>query len=73
MEVRYTKLWHILLDRNMKKKDLKEAAGLTGHAMLCLRNNMHITTETVGKICKALGCQMTDIIEFVDEGGKRNA
>lgn len=67
MAVTYTKLWHILIDRNMKKKDLQEAAGLTNHAMLKLRNNQNITTETIGKICKALGCQADDIMEFVDE------
>ena len=66
MSVTYNKLWHLLLDRGMKKKDLKEAAGLTGHTMLKLRKDQDITTETIGKICKALGCQMTDIMEFVE-------
>lgn len=67
MAVTYTKLWHLLLDRGMKKKDLKEAAGLTNHIMLKLRKNQDITTETIGKICKALNCSMDDIIEFVDK------
>lgn len=66
MAVAYTKLWHILIDRNMKKKDLQEAAGLTNHAMLKLRNNQNITTDTIGKICKALGCQADDIMEFIE-------
>ena len=67
MSVTYNKLWHLLLDRGMKKKDLKEAAGLTGHTMLKLRKDQDITTETIGKICKALGCEMTDIMEFVPD------
>ena len=67
MTVSYNKLWHMLIDRKMKKKDLKEAAGLTQHAMLTLRNNQHITTETLGKICKALDCQVHDILEFTDK------
>ena len=66
MAVAYTKLWHILIDRNMKKKDLQEAAGLTNHAMLKLRNNQNITTDTIGKICKARGCQADDIMEFIE-------
>ena len=66
MAVTYNKLWHLLIDRGMKKKDLKEAAGLTSHAMMKLRNNEDITTQTIGKICKALGCQAGDIMEFVD-------
>lgn len=67
MSVTYTKLWHILIDRGMKKKDLQEAAGLTNHTMLKLRKNQDITTETIGKICRALACQMDDIMEFVGE------
>ena len=67
MSVIYNKLWHILIDRNMKKKDLQEAAGLTNHTMLKLRNNENITTETIGKICKALSCQADDIMEFVEK------
>lgn len=67
MSVTYNKLWHILIDRGMKKKDLQEAAGLTNHTMLKLRKNQDITTETIGKICRALACQMDDIMEFVEK------
>ena len=67
MSVTQNKLWHLLIDKGMKKKDLKEAAGLTGHTMLKLRKNQDITTETIGKICKALDCEMTDIMEFVEK------
>ena len=67
MSVSYNKLWYILIDRKMKKKDLKEAAGLTGHAMMKLRNNKDITTETIGKICKALYCRVDDIMEFFEK------
>ena len=67
MSVSYNKLWYILIDRKMKKKDLKEAAGLTGHAMMKLRNNEDITTETIGKICKVLDCRADDIMEFFEK------
>lgn len=70
MAVNYNKLWHLLIDRGMKKKDLKESAGLTGHAMMKLRKNQDITTETLGKICLALNCQVDDIMEFVSEKTK---
>lgn len=66
MAVTYNKLWHLLIDRGMKKKDLQQAAGLTNHTMLKLRNNQDITTETIGKICKALQCTMDDIMEFYE-------
>lgn len=64
MAVNYNKLWHLLLDKGMKKKELKEAAGLTNHTMLKLRNDQDITTETIGKICKALSCNIDDIMEI---------
>lgn len=67
MAVTYTKLWHILIDKGMKKKDLQQSAGLTNHTMLKLRNNQDITTETIGKICKALACRADDIMEFFEE------
>ena len=67
MSVTYKKLRLMLVEKNMKKKDLQERAGLTHHEMLKLRNDMSITTDTIGKICKALDCQADDIMEFVDE------
>lgn len=67
MSVTYKKLRLMLVEKNMKKKDLQEQAGLTHHEMLKLRNDMNITTETIGKICKALDCQSIDIMEFVEE------
>ena len=67
MSVTYKKLRLMLVEKNMKKKDLQEQAGLTHHEMLKLRNDMNITTETIGKICKALDCQADDIIEFYEE------
>lgn len=67
MSVTYKKLRHLLIEKNMKKKDLMEKAGLTQHEMLKLRNDMNITTETIGKICKAMNCEPLDIMEFFDE------
>lgn len=67
MAVTYDKLRHILVDRHMLKKDLQEAAGLTNHEMMKIRNDKDITTETIEKICKALGCDVADIMEFIDD------
>lgn len=64
MAVSYKKLWHILLDRNMKKKDLGEIAGLTPYMIKKLSRDEAVTTETVGKICAALDCRADDIMEF---------
>lgn len=64
MAVTYNKLRHILVDRNMMKKDLQQAAGLTNHEMMKLRTDKDITTETISKICKALNCKIDDIMEL---------
>ena len=65
MTVSYKKLWHILLDRDMKKKDLQSAARLTSYAMNKLSRDEDVTTEILGRICKALDCTTDDIMEFV--------
>ena len=67
MSVTYKKLRLMLVEKDMKKKDLQEQAGLTHHEMLKLRNDRNITTETIGKICKALDCQANDTMEFYEE------
>ncbi len=65
MAVTYRKLWHMLIDRKMKKKELQAAAGLTHYVMLKLSRDEDVTTETLGKICKALNCTTDDIMEFI--------
>lgn len=67
MAVSYKKLWHILVDRNMKKKDLEEAAGITHYQMYKLANDKDITTDVIGAICTALDVRPNDIIDFVPE------
>ena len=72
MSVSYKKLWHILLDRDMKKKDLQESAGLTTYAMFKLSRGENVTTEILGKICKALACNTDDIMEFLPDAEDKN-
>lgn len=67
MAVTYKKLWHILLDRDMKKKDLQEAAELTKYTMRKLGNDETVTTDTLAKICRALNCTVDDIMEILPE------
>ena len=66
MSISYNKLWHVLIERKMKKKDLKEVAGLSAHAMLCLRHNESVQVETLFKISKALNCKLDDIVEYIE-------
>lgn len=67
MAVSYKKLWHILVDRKMKKKDLEEAAGITHYQMYKLANDKDITTDVIGAICTALEVEPNDIMDFVPE------
>lgn len=67
MAVRYNKLWKILIDKKMKKKDLQEAAHLTRYQMLKLARDENITTDVVGSICGALDCTPNEIMESFDE------
>lgn len=67
MAVSYKKLWHILLDRDMKKKDLQASAGLTAYAINKLSRNEDVTTDILGRICKALDCSTEDIMEFLPD------
>ena len=67
MTVSYKKLWHILLDRDMKKKDLKEKADLSEYNMKRLAHDENVTIETLAKISKALNCSIDDIVEYSEE------
>jgi DNA-binding Xre family transcriptional regulator len=67
MAVTYKKLWHLLLDRDMKKKDLQQAASLTSYTMNKLSNDCAVTTDTLAKICRALDCTVDDIMEVLPE------
>ena len=67
MGVSYNRLWKLLIDRNMMKKDLEEAAHLTHYQMYKIANDKHITTDVVFAICNALGVKADDIMEYVPD------
>lgn len=67
MEVTYKRLRHLLVDRNMKKKNLQEGANLTPHTMRKLNKDEAVTTDTLAKICRFLDCSVEDIMEVLPE------
>ncbi len=67
MAVSYKKLWKLLIDKDMKKKDLRIATGMTTTALAKLGKNEHVNTEILAKICKVLECNIEDILEIVSE------
>ncbi len=66
MAVSYKKLWKLLIDKDMKKKDLREATGITTTALAKLGRNENVNTEILVKICKVLQCDISDIMEIVE-------
>jgi len=67
MAVSYRKLWYLLIDRKLRKKDLLAGANLTQHAMRKLSKDEAITTDTLAKICRFLDCTVDDIMEVLPE------
>lgn len=67
MEVSYKKLWKILIDKDMKKKDLQAAAGISWASVTKLSKGETVSLEVLMKICKVLGCDIGDIIELIPE------
>ena len=65
MAVTYKKLWHLLIDRNLMKKDLEEMAGITHYQMCKLARDKNVTTDVLGAVCKALDVRVEDIMDFV--------
>ena len=67
MSVSYKKLWKLLIDKDMKKKDLCEKVGISPASITKMGRNGHVTTEILVKICTALDCQIEDIVEIVPD------
>ncbi|MCX2187492.1 helix-turn-helix domain-containing protein [Limosilactobacillus pontis] len=65
LSISYNKLWKLLIDRGMKKKDLQQASGVSAASIAKLGRNGNVTTEVLLKVCKALGCDISDIMEIV--------
>ena len=67
MRISYNKLWKMLIDKNMKKSDLKEKAGISSASISKLGNGDNITTDVLIRICEALDCHLDDIMDTIDE------
>lgn len=63
----YKKLWKLLIDRNMKKNDLIQAAGISKSSITKLVHDENVTTDVLLKICVALDCELSDIVEIIKE------
>ena len=65
MRISYNKLWKILIDKNMKKSDLREKAGISSASLAKLGKGDNITTDVLLRICEVMDCRIEDILETV--------
>lgn len=67
MEVSYKKLWKLLIDKDMKKKDLQAQAGISWTSVTKLSKGENVSMEVLMKVCKALECNIGDIMDLIPE------
>ena len=67
MYIDYSKLWKLLIDKDMSKSDLWELTGISSRVLAKLTKNETVTTDTIARICTALDCDVSDIMECVSE------
>lgn len=65
--VSYKRLWKLLIDKNMSKKDLAEKAGLNTYTLTKLNKSGSVQSDTLVKICIALDCTFDDIMEIIQD------
>jgi len=67
MAANYKKLWKLLIDRDMKKKDLADLAGISNTSIAKMGRNENVTMDVLVKICSALKCDIGDIVEIIPD------
>lgn len=67
MEFSYNKLWKLLIDKNMMKKDLMAKTNITSSTIAKMGKNKAVSMEVLGKICMALDCNIGDIVDVIKD------
>jgi len=70
--VTYTKLWKLLLDKKMKRTDLKDIAGISSSTLAKLGKDEYVSMESLDRICRALNCDIAEIFSSVQETNKED-
>ena len=65
MAISYKKLWKLLIDRDMKKKDLMAISGISQSSVTKMGKNENVNTDVLVRICLALNCSIGDIAEII--------
>lgn len=72
MRISYNKLWKLLIDKNLNKQKLREMSGVSSASIAKLGKGENITTEVLLKICTALKCDISDIMEIVEDDAEES-
>ena len=67
MAVTYTKLWNLLLDKKLKRTDLKEIAGISSSTLAKLGKDEYVSMESIDRICAALKCDISEVLSVSNE------
>ena len=65
MDISYKKLWHLLIDRDMKKRELLRLANISTATLAKLNRGDNVNTDILVRICRALNCSLEDIMELL--------
>lgn len=66
----YKRLWIMLIERDMKRTEMKQAAGISTSALAHLGKGEPVTMDVLGKICSAMNCRIEDIVEYIPDEPK---
>lgn len=72
MRISYNKLWKLLIDKNLNKQKLREMSGVSSASIAKLGKGENITTEVLLRICTALKCDISDIMEIVEDDAEES-
>ena len=67
MKISYKKLWKLLIDKDMRKQDLQRVAGISSTSVAKLAKGENVNTDILVKICKALNCDTSEIMEIMPD------
>ena len=72
MTISYTKLWKLLIDKELMKKDLQQDAGISWATITKMSKGETVSVDVLMKVCKMLHCDIGDIVEFIDDEEKKD-
>lgn len=67
MAISYKPLWHLLVEKEMNKEDLKRASGITSNVMARMSKGNYVNLESIEKVCLALDCKVEDVVCVINE------